>query len=847
MIRVAVRSVRGHLVRFLLTALSVLLGVAFVAGTFVLTDTMDRTFTAILDQAGAGTDVVVRGEERAGPPGDGDTLRRALPLGLTETLEAVDGVATAAPDLAGPAVLVGADGTAVRRGGAPTLGFGWVEGDPSVELVAGSAPSTPGEIAVEETTLDASGLVLGQSTTLVVGGGVRPVTVVASVRFGALAGATLVFLDDRNARAWFAPEGTAPSFSVRAEPGTEPQVLRDRVAAVLPEGAEAVTGQQRRDEDTEQIREALGFVSTFLLVFAGISVVVGAFIIANTFSMLVAQRTRELALLRAVGARSLQVVVMVCVEALLVGTVGGLLGLAAGVGLAAALRELLARFGLDLTGALVVEPRTVVAAVLVGVVVTVLSAVPPAIRAARIPPVAAMRDDVALPERSLRLRGLLGLLLLVLGAVGLWRSLSAEGTSAGVGVALSALLLFLGTAVSAPLVARPVLRVVAAPFTVLFRPLGRLARDNALRNPRRTATTASALMVGLALVTGITVLSSSATASTRSIVEQSVTADLVLNGGFSGFPVAVTEQVAGVEGVAAVAGLEAVPIQLQTGAGADLDAGLAVATDPAALAASVRVPMVAGSLEALDGGDVLVSRELAEEGGLSVGDPLTGTVGTLPDQQLVVGGVFEDNQALAASVVLPDDVAGTAVPEARRSHVIAYVRLADGADEAAVRATVTDVVAPFVVVSVQDREEFVSAQAEQTEQLLVLIYVLLALSVVIAVLGIVNTLALSVIERTREIGLLRAVGMTRGQLAGIVTVESVLTALFGAVLGTALGLVLGVSLQRALVDEGLRILDVPVGTIAVVLGLAALVGVLAAVLPAVRAVRLDVLTAIATE
>jgi len=670
---------------------------------------------------------------------------------------------------------------------------------------------------------------------------VRPVTVVAGVRFGALAGATLVFLDPTSARQLFAPEGTTSSFSVRAEPGVGQVELRERVEKVLPAGAQAITGQQQNEEDTASIRDALGFVTTFLLVFAGISLVVGAFIIVNTFSMLVAQRTRELALLRALGAGARQVVTMVCAEALLVGVVGGALGLGAGIGLAAGLRAVLQQFGLELSGALVIEPRTVVASLLVGSVVTVLSAVPPAVRASRIPPVAAMRDDVALPERSLRVRGLVGAVLLLGGGVGLWWALQQSGSTSGVGVAVSALALFLGLAVAAPLVARPVLRVLAAPFAALLRPVGRLARENSLRNPRRTATTASALMVGLTLVTGITVLSSSATASTRAVVEESVTADLVLNGGFTGFPPAVTEQVAAVDGVASVAALAAVPVRLDSGS------TLAAATDATALGDSVRVEMDSGALAALDEGDVLVSATYAENAGIGVGDRLRGTVGTLEDQTLLVGGVFADNQAVGAQVLLPASFGVDAVPPTQRVDLFGYVNLSPGADPAAVKRAVSEVVAPFVVVSVQDREEFVSAQADQTRQLLVLIYVLLALSVVIAVLGIVNTLALSVIERTREIGLLRAVGMRRGQLAGMVTVESVLTALFGAVLGTGLGLVLGISLQRALVDEGLTVLAVPVPTIVAVFALSGVVGVIAAVLPAVRAVRLDVLRAIASE
>jgi putative ABC transport system permease protein len=840
MLRVALAGIRGHLLRFALTALSVLLGVAFVAGTLVLTDSLDRTFTGIFAQAATGTDVVVRGTEGAASDATG-ALRRQLPLSLADDLERVDGVADADYSLNGSAVLVGADGTAVRRGGAPTLGVNWLQDDPAVDLVTGEAPSAPGEVAVESGTLELSGLDVGDTTTMLVAGRLAEVTVTGEVDFGALAGATLVFLDDESARAAYAPDGTASTFAVRGEDGVSQGDLRDRVAAVLPAGAEAITGEQQTDEDTAAIREALGFISTFLLVFAGISLVVGSFIIVNTFSMLVAQRTRELALLRAVGATGAQVVRSVLVEALVIGLAGGVLGLGAGIGLAAVLRVVVGSFGLELSGGLPVEPRTVVLSIAVGVVVTLLAAVVPALRAARIAPVAAMRDDIAMPERSLHVRALVGLLLLGAGGAGLWLSLAASGTASAVGVGVSALALFLGTAVAAPVVARPVVGVLAAPFAWTSRVTGRLAGSNALRNPRRTATTASALMVGLTLVVGIGVLSASTTASTRDIVESQVRADLVLNGGFQGIPTGVVDDVRAVPGVASLAALTFVPAVV------DGEQLAAVGADPAALDATVEVSMVSGALADLGGDTVLVSQSWAEDHGVAAGDAVTATLGSGAPGELTVGGVYEDNQVIGTPVLVGADVADDVVPVAQRFELIGLLTVAGDADAGAVRAAVTDVVAPYVVVSVQDADEYVSAQADQTQQLLTIIYVLLALSVVIAVLGIVNTLALSVFERTREIGLLRAVGLGRRGLAGTITVESVLTALFGAVLGTALGLVLGVSLQRSLVDEGLTELVVPVGQVAAVFALAAVIGVVAAVLPAVRATRLDVLRAITTE
>ncbi len=840
MLRVALAGIRGHLLRFALTALSVLLGVAFVAGTLVLTDSLDRTFTGIFAQASTGTDVVVRGAEGASSDATG-ALREELPLSLAGDLAAVDGVADADYSLNGSAVLVGADGTAVRRGGAPTLGVNWLQDDPAVELVAGDAPTAPGEVAVESGTLELSGLAIGDTTTMLAAGRLTDVRVTGEVEFGALAGATLVFLDDESARAAFAPDGTASTFAVRGEDAVTQTELRDRVAAVLPAGAEAITGQQRSDEDTADIREALGFISTFLLVFAGISLVVGSFIIVNTFSMLVAQRTRELALLRAVGATGAQVVRSVLVEAFVIGLAGGVLGLGAGIGLAAGLRVLVGSFGLELSGGLPVEPRTVVVSIAVGVVVTLLAAVVPALRAARIAPVAAMRDDVAMPERSLRVRTLVGVLLLVGAGAGLWLSLAASGAASGIGVGVSALALFLGTAVVAPVVARPVVGVLAAPFTWASRVTGRLAGNNAVRNPRRTATTASALMVGLTLVVGIGVLSASTTASTRDIVESQVKADLVLNGGFQGIPTGVVDDVRAVPGVASLAALTFVPAEV------DDEQVQAVGADPAALDDTVEVSMLSGSLSDLGGDTVLVSESWADDHDVVAGDSVDAVLGSRSAGPVTVGGVYEDNQVIGTAVLLDADLADAVVPVSQRFDLIGLLTIAGDADAASVRTAVTDVVAPYVVVSVQDSDEYVSAQADQAQQLLTIIYVLLALSVVIAVLGIVNTLALSVFERTREIGLLRAVGLGRRALAGTITIESVLTALFGAVLGTALGLVLGVSLQRSLVDDGLTELVVPVGQVATVFALAAVIGVVAAVLPAVRATRLDVLRAITTE
>lgn len=846
MLRVTIKGVRGHLLRFVLTTASVMLGVAFVAGTFVLTDSLQATFDQIAGAATAGTDVVVRGDVR-GEGGQNGDLRQPLPVALADRIAAVDGVRRAYPALQGTAVLVGRDGTAVRNGGAPSFGFDFRADDPALPLVRGRGPTSRSEVAVESSTLTTSGLRIGDRTSLVVAGAVQPVTIVGEVQFASgSAGATFVVVDRASALRWFAADGTVQEITVRADTGVSQQVLRDRVTSALPAGVSAITAQTYSAERRQQFASGLGFVNTFLLVFAGVSLFVGAFIIANTFSMLVAQRTRELALLRAVGASRRQVMRVVLGEAAVVGLAGGALGLLVGLGLAAGLQVFIRTFGVDISGGLPVQTRTVVVSLLIGLVVTTASATLPALRAARIAPVAAMRDDVAIPERSLRLRAVIGTTLLAVGAATMaYAVLVLDGKSAGIVLGLGAALAFFGLVVAAPLLSRPVIHVLAVPFVALSRTIGGLARDNTLRNPRRTATTAISLMIGLALVSAFSVLAASTRASVDGLVDTRLRADFILSGGTSPFPVSVARDAARLAGVGQVVATASVPVALGSGPTSATTSGAAVSGR--AVAEAVDLTVTAGALSSVDAGQLAVSTSLAKAQGLTVGDTLSARVGVLPAQRLRVGAVFEDSQIVGSDLLVPLALYATAVPTAYQTTFSALVTVAAGASADAVRAELTSLVKPQLVISVQDREQFKDAQAAQINQLLAIVYVLLALSVVIAALGIVNTLALSVFERTREIGLLRAVGMTRRQLRSTITVESVVTALFGAVLGTALGLTLGVLLQRVLSGQGLGTLAVPWAQVLLTFVLAGVVGVIASLLPAWRASRLDVLRAITSD
>jgi putative ABC transport system permease protein len=839
MLRITLKGVRGHLLRFLLTVASVTLGTALIAGTFVLTDSINATFDKIFDQAASGIDVSVRGPE-AGKLGEGEA-REQLPIDLVTKLREVDGVKSAQPDLQGSVILVGKDGTAVRNGGAPTLAFAYYPEDTTLHLARGRAPHGPNEVAVESSTLKLSKLDIGARTQAVVGDRPQPVTVVGEVKFDApIAGATMVLLDGPTAQAVFAPDGKVGSFSAVAEPGISQVTLRDRIAAALPSQVEAVTGEAAAEESKKALREALGFISTFLLVFASVSVFVGAFIILNTFFIIVTQRTRELALLRALGSTRGQVIRMVLLEAGVLGLAGAVGGLGVGVGLAKGLQLAFGAFGLDISGGLPVLPRTVVVTLVVGVTVCLLAAVLPAVRAARIVPVAAMRDDVTTAPLRLRRWGVVGGLLVTAGLGLTLPSVTRTDVSWWMFTG-GVLFLVFGVLALSPVLSRPVIRVVAAPFVLVSGTVGRLARGNALRAPLRTTITAAALMIGLTLIAGISVVAQSTKASVAGLIDRQLTADFVLNGGQAPFPPTVAEQVRTLPGVQAVAQVGFLPVKVGK------DDLIATAGEAKGIADNVKVDVTSGSLSALDSGQLLISESAAKDHGWKVGTTLTATVGTLRDQKLTVGGVYKDNQVLNGQLLAPMSLYTEAVPAAQRGDFLDYVKAAPGTDLAALRVELTRVIKPYLIVSVQDGAEFTDDRASQVNTLLTIIYVLLALSVVIAVLGIVNTLALSVFERTREIGLLRAVGLTRGQLSRAITIEAVATAVFGAILGTALGLGLGIALRRGLADSGLEVLSIPWGTLIGLIVAAAVAGVVAAVLPAIRAVRLDVLRAITTE
>ncbi|RYV51540.1 ABC transporter permease [Pengzhenrongella frigida] len=855
--RVALRGIRAHLVRFVLSVLAVTLGVAFVAGTFSLRAMLSSTFNDIVESSLTG-DVYLRGAEAAGstsPTGQGGfgEARNAIPIALTDVATAVDGVALALPGLNGPAVLVGADGVAVSQGQAPSFAQALDPADPTVRLVAGRAPVGPAEIALASETLAASGLTLGQTTPAVIAGTLAQVAVVGEVDYGApLAGATVLFLDVATAVQAYAPAGLVQSITVYADPGVSPQTLVDRLQPVVTADAavraEAVTGDELRDDARAQIETALGFIETFLLVFAGISLFVGGFIIANTFAMSVRQRLREFALLRALGASPVQVFASILVQAAVVGLLGSALGVLAGFALVSVLRVVLGRFGMSLSGTIPLEPSTVALSLAIGTVVSLAAAALPARRAALTPPVEAMRDDVVVQERTLRWRALSGSLLTALGVAAVVLAVVAPESDGGQRLGFGAAAVLVGVLLLAPVIARASLGVLAAVFVATLPPIGRLARGNVTRNPRRTANTAGALMIGMALVGASSVLAASAQDSTRSIVAETSTADFVLRSPTAAIPADALAAVAALPDVEAADAVTLGSVLIGrpgAGAGGPGPATVVVGLDPGAFGRTMDIERTDGSLDRLADGEIAAQQGAAADAGWTIGTELelTSTTGS----RTVTVGAIIDSPAIQAPIVLPEAVFDDLVPAAQAAVNLVFVKAVPGADRTVLRRDLTAAVAPFVVVSVLDNEQFASELAGQVDQVLVILYALLGLSVVIAILGIVNTLALSVIERTREIGLMRAVGLGRLQLAGTVMIESVLTALFGTVVGVVVGVALAAAMPTVFSDVGLTTLAIPWGTLGWILVLAGVVGVLAAVWPAIRAARLPVLQAVTVD
>ena len=842
MFRTTLKHLAARKLRLLTTSLAVLLGVAFMAGTLVLTDTISHTFDALYSSADAGTDVQVR-SEGAFDSSNSVAQRSRLADSIITTIAGIDGVSVAEGHIQAYAQLLDKEGKPLGdpNNGAPTYGWGWLANDDlnPFDIDQGRAPRKDSEIVIDKATATTAGYRLGDTAGVLTQSGRQTGTVVGISTFvgaDSPGGAQFTMFTLAAAERYLTSPGMIDAVKVVADDGVSAEVLAERIGRVLPKGTEAITGDELTAEDQKAVKDSLGFFFVFLTMFALIALFVGSFIIYNTFSILVAQRTKEMALLRALGASRRQVLSSVLLESTVVGLIASAVGIGAGIAVAVGLKGLLDAIGLAMpSGPLVVTTRTVLIAAGAGFGVSVGSAILPARRAARVAPIAALRDEVATPENGRR-RMIGGIAVTVIGtAVADLGLLATDGIAL---VGLGSLIVFVGVVALGPALARPVSSLLGSPLARWRGASGLLARENAMRHPKRTSATAAALMIGVTLVVLIAVMASSMKASINDSVESSMPGDIVIDSGAfdqGGLSVDLAARLAEVPEVDAVGGVRMASAEVG-GSPAELFGG-----DASVMPQLVNLHVTSGSLDRLGVDGIAVSKDVASAEGWTVGERIPVRFAETGVQQLKVAAVY------TATPIVGDYFVGLDTYE----HNIAdqfdqkvLIDFADGVDAEQGRNAVTAIADEYPQAEVQNLAQVKAAKAEQIDMLVNLVYALLSLAVLIALLGIANTLALSIHERTRETGLLRAVGMTRGQLKAAIRYEAVIIALLGTTLGLGLGLAFGWAVVTALSSEGLSIVSVPFSQLAGVVVVAALAGVGAAMGPARRAARLDVLTAI---
>jgi putative ABC transport system permease protein len=850
MLRATLKSLLSRKVRLVLSGLAVILGVMFVAGAFVLTDTLGRSFTALFQTAYANTDVQVAAKAKVPTDAAADSQGGAtLPAGLVDRVRAVPGVADATGRVrVDGARVIGSDGKVVTTFGAPRYGINWTGTSDLVTLRTGHAPQAADQVVLDAGLAKAAGLHVGDQVRVLTLQPKKTFTLVGIFGYSggrdSLGGEQTVAFTTPVAQQLMLGGGDVYSaINVRAGPGVSDNALRDRVAATLGTDYQVQTGKQLADQAAAGFQKNLAFFNYVLLGFAGVALFVGTFLILNTFSIIVAQRTRELALMRAMGASRRQMVGSVLLEAVVIGILASALGLLAGIGVGAGLAYLFGHMGgsnLQLAG-IGVPAAAVIGSFAVGILITVVAALLPALRASRVPPIAAMRE-AATTDRPLTRITLVGGGVFATGAALLGVGLSGKGGGATLWLILGGVLVsFVGVAMLTPVLSRPVVSLLGRAFS--WSVPGQLGRRNSARNPRRTAITAGALMVGIALITGVNVILSSATASITKVADSQVTADLIIAGQQSSalpptFDPAVLAKAGTLSGVSEVAAFYSDRAAID---GKTL--GVDAVENPRALSDMFGLTAKSGTINTLGSGQLIIDEQKAQALGVHVGSQVPVQLSRGGPRTFTVTGIYAKNDVMGGWLMSAADATGFRVNQPSQG----FVKLAPGASVAGVRAHLNDLLKDSPEVTVSDRSEFVRQQTSQFNTVLTMIQVLLALAILIAVLGIVNTLALSVLERTRELGLLRAIGLRRAQAMRMVTVEAVVISVFGALLGLAVGCGLGAAVVRALRDQGFTTLALPWSQMGTYLALAAVVGVIAAVLPAIRAARTNVLAAIAYE
>jgi putative ABC transport system permease protein len=840
MLAATFRSLLAHRVRLVMTALAIALGTAFMAGSFVFTATLSHSLDALFAQSTTGTDVVVQAVPPAGAGvGAGSGGSRPLPAAIVGRIRRVPGVAAADGLVTGRAVLLGRNGKALP--GPFAVALSWPADHPFQGIFtnrSGRPPAGPGQIMIDRASAKKGHFAPGDTIEVAIGGQAEKFTVTGTTGYGSadtIGGGSMAIFDTATAQRLFALTGHYSQINVKAAGGVSASRLRARVASVLPSGVEAVTAASAAAVEAQQLNSQLGFLTYFFAGFAGVALLVGAFVIWNTFSIMVGQRVRELALLRAIGAGRAQVFRSVLAEAAVLGVIASAAGALLGVALAKGLAALLTSFGVALpVSGLALPPAGIIGSVAAGIAITVIAAVPPAWRATRVAPIQALREAVPGEPVFSRARLASGLTIAAVGIALLLGGLSAGWPIAA--TAAGALACFLGVTALGPLFARPLANIAGLPLTALPARTGVLARANTMRDPKRTSATAAALMIGLALIVATSVL----VGSVKSVIGGQITAD-----GKTNFYVQATNTDAGLTpGLAAV--IARVPAVRRVTEVRGTDATVAGTVhqsvdgvDPAAIGTFTSLGLQSGSIASLGAGELLVSKSAAAGHHWQVGDHVRIVFGSFGTSRLRIGGIFANVGPLAAYLVSNRTfIADTGI----RTDTVDLVRA-----PAAARHPLLQALSGYPGAQLLDQAGYAKNRTAILGTILNLITALLLLAVIIALLGIVNTLALSVLERTRELGMLRAVGMQRTQVAQMIAAESLINAVIGALLGTAVGLGLGSALAAAFTRSQQLTVTIPGPRIAVYIIAAAVAGLLAAIPPARRAARMNVLAAIATE
>ncbi|HEX4482167.1 MAG TPA: FtsX-like permease family protein [Solirubrobacteraceae bacterium] len=859
MARLVLRGFLQRKLRVALTAIAIALGVALMAGTYILTDTINQSFAGIFKTAAKGDSVVVSPSEALGSRTQTETS--PITEQMLARVRSTPGVAQAAGGIFTEGTFLDTKRKRLTSGHSP--GFISAVVPPRFESfkpVKGHLPSQANEVAIDEATAERKDVKIGQQIIVAGRAAARQYTVVGVIKFASgesFGGAGVALLTLSEAQRVVGEPGRFDQIDVAAAPGVSDEQLRAHIRAVLPRTVDVRTGTQQAEKNTSNLEENLSFLRTFLLVFAYIALVVGAFIIFNTFSITIAQRTREFALLRMLGASRRQIMQTVIGEGLLLGVLGAVLGLFAGIGLAPALDQLFKLFGADIPdNGTVLETRTIVVSLAIGIVVTVLAGLPSALRATRVPPIAAMREGVEIPPRQALTRGRYAVpILMALIAIRLIVAIANhEGTGtiviiAAIGVLIAAVRLRQRARGRNYRVVPFLARVIGV--LVTWRGItGVLARENTIRQPGRTMVTAAALTIGIALVAFISVFAAGVKSTINQTVSRSFAGNLIVensqNSEEHGIPTGVAQAVAKVPGVARVT-----PFAFAIGRvkGTSSNAVL-TAVEPSTFASVYRIEWASGSsettLSSLNDGTVVVKKAFAKSNHIAVGQTISVLTPTTKTVSLRVVGIVKESFGLLQDLTITRTLADSSF--GLREDALDFVSYAPGASNAQVQPAVDRLLdAQFPQARSRTSDQFRKEKSEQINSVLALIYVLLALSVIVSLFGIVNTLILSIYERTRELGMMRAIGTSRRQVRQMIRYESVITALIGGVFGLVIGLVAAIIVAVWPLSGSGYLLTIPVGTLIVLLVIAAIAGLLAAQLPARRAAKLNVLDALAAD